>query len=315
MQLKKNTLFFFFLIFTAFHSFGQTGNLRVTIYHEIYTETPCFNLIVYNHDDTVYTQSISDEEEISIDSLAVGYYSVKLTNCGAPSDEVVQSITKTVDIKDARIAILDFDFSQYTRYIDTDTLEINDYVDYRTEVQLGLSYFDSRWNPDGDDPKFTFGFDYSFYNWLPFSKHVGFLIGGGMGYMFAPLQIDTDENALYLDEIKSQYYNYFNFQYDMKLRFSTLNQQRSDLKAHSVFFDIGAVYNLPFYFKRTTRFSIKDKMVNSFIHRYSDLRFYVNVGFTNVQVFASYRPFDIVRADYPQLPKFNTGIKFNIHLD
>lgn len=315
MQVHKILLLLFLSFFGTCKLFAQTGTLRLTVYHEVYTETPCFELKVYHQTDTVHSRKFQDDEEISIDSLAIGSYSVNVTYCGTPSDEVVQSMTQTFEIKDSQITQLRFDFTQYTTYEDTDTLDMSDFVTLRTEIQFAFSYFDFRWNPDGNNPKFNVGIDYSFYNWMSFSKHFGFLFGGGMGYMFAPLQIDSDDIALYQEEIKSQYYNYFTLQYDMKLRFTTLNQQSDDLRAHSVNIDIGTVYNIPLYFRRITRFNIQDKFVNGYIHSFADLRFYVNIGFTNVQLFASYRPFDFVRGDFQELPKYNAGMKFNVNFE
>lgn len=316
MPTKKITFFLFFSLITAFQSIGQTGRLRIDVYNYALFDETCYQLTVITENDTVHSQTItSEEDETIIDSLPDGNYLVNVNYCDEPSDNVVQSITRTVEIKNAQIATLNFDFSQNVRYTDIDTTTSLEIITSRMELQLGLSYFDFRWNPDGNDPKFTAGIDYTIYSWITFSKHFGFLIGAGGEYQFAPLQLNSDENALYPDEIKSQYYNYFNAKYDMKFRFSTLNQQRADIPAHSVFIDVGAVYNLPLYFKRTTRFSIQDKMVNSFIHRYSDLRFYVNVGFTNVQLFASYRPFDMVRGDLPELPKYNAGVKLNFNFE
>ena len=300
-------------VFMAFNLFSQSDNLRVSIYHEIYDEDPCFQLTICDEGDTIYSQTISNEDEVSIDSLELGFYSVNLTNCGSESDEVLQSITKNVEIKSLQIATLHFDFSQYVNYIEVDPINSMDIIRSRTELQVDVSYFDFRWNPDGNNPKFNLGIGYSGYQWNSFSKHVGFLIGGGAGFMFAPLRVDSTTNIIDQQEVKSSYYSYINGQFDVKFRFSSLNQQRATIKAHSVFIDIGALYNLPLYFKKVTRFNFHDKIVNSFIHQYTDVRFYANVGFTNVQLFLSYRPFDFIRGNFQEIPRWNTGIKINVN--
>ena len=313
MKHTKIVILFFLSLFMTFKVCSQSDNLKISIYHDI-EENPCFQLTVYYMGTNVHSQTISDETEISICIKTKGRYSVTLTNCGLESDEVVESMTRIVEIKPFQMTRIGFDLTQYVRYNEIDSITSKEIIKSREEAQLALSYFDYRWNPEGNNPKYTLGIGVSGYHWNSFSKHFGFLIGGGMGFMYAPLRADS--SAIYQGkEMKSNYYNYFNAQFDIKFRFSTLNQQSLVIKDHAVFIDIGALYNFPLYFKKTTRFGSNNKLVNSFIHQYSDVRVYVNIGFKNVQFFASYRPFDFIRGDFQELPRYNTGIKFNISYD
>ena len=313
MKPNKLIFLFFLSLFITSKVFSQSDNLRIIIHHQIHEETPCFVLTIYNKSDTVYARTITDEYEVSIDSLASGKYSINLKNCGSESDDLIQSITQNVEIKPFQIVELVFDFYRYINYIEVDTISSNEIIKSRAESQFTLSYFDYRWKPDGIDPKFNLGVGWAGYHWSSFSKHFGFLVGGGASYMFAPLRIEPNSASIYQEEVKSNYYSYLSGQFDMKFRFSSLNQQSKYIKGHSVFFDIGVLYNLPLYFKKVTRFNIRDKMINSFIHQYTDARAYVNIGFTNVQFFVSYRPFDFIRGDYQELPRYNAGIKININ--
>lgn len=313
MDFNKTVFFFCAFALSAFNSFGQSNILRIEIYHDFYYETPCLQLTIVNNRDTVYSQIISDEYEVLIDSLEIGRYSVNLTNCGPESDEFIQSVTKIVEIKPFQVARIDFDLSQNVWYTDVDAVTLNEIIRSRSELQFNVSYFDFRWNPDGNNPKFNLGIGYSGYHWNSFSKHFGFLVGGGIGYSFAPLRIDSSSTTIYQEDVKSNYYSYINAHFDMKFRFSTSNQQSVNISGHSIFIDVGLQYNLPLYFKRVTRFNVHDKVVNSFIHQYLDFRAYVNVGVTNVQIFASYRPFDFIRGSYPELPRYDAGIKFNMN--
>ncbi len=301
-----------------FTSFSQEGLVRVSIEGVLYEEDDCFQISVTQGTDTVHVQRMTDDyfldgEGFLIDSLPPGQYFVNVVNCGEPTDELFQAATAVVEVREDEIANVNFYLYQNITYsrIDVETRE--EIVEVRGEFQAEYSYFDFRWNPDGNDPKWNVGIASSGYMWRSFSKHVGFLIGGGLGWNFAQLQIDQQTSADYPGEVKSSYYNYFYAKYDMKLRFSTLNQQVSELKGKNIFLDMGATYHLPLYFKRVTRFNIQDKLVNSFIHRYSDVRLYVNFGITNFQIFTSYRPFDFINANLPQFPKYNFGVKINVH--
>ncbi len=88
-----------------------------------------------------------------------------------------------------------------------------------------------------------------------------------------------------------------------------MNQQLETINPKSIFVDLGFLYNLPLYFKKITRFDYQEKMVNSFIHQYSDASIYVNIGSANAQVYVAYRPFDFIKGNLQELPKFNLGIK------
>lgn len=319
--MKRTLISILFLAFSflAHYSFSQEeGLIRVRIEGAVYSEGDCFQVSITQGTDTIHVQTITDEyflegEGFLIDSLPTGHYFVNVLNCGDPTDELFYSATSVAEVKEYEIVEVDFYMYQYNTYTNVNVETREEIVEVRGEFQAEYSYFDFRWNPDGNDPKWNLGIASSGYAWLSFSEHVGFLVGGGLGWNFAQLQIDQQTSADYPDEVKSNYYNYFYASYDMKLRLSTLNQQSADLKGHNIFLDIGAAYNLPLYFKRVTRFNIQDKLVNSFIHRFSDLRLYANFGVTNFQVFASYRPFNFINEDLPQFPRYNLGIKFNIH--
>ncbi|MFK7787688.1 MAG: hypothetical protein AB8B56_21380 [Crocinitomicaceae bacterium] len=301
-----------------FTTFSQEGLIRVNIEGAMYDGDDCFQISVTQGTDTIHVQTMTDDyflegDGFLIDSLIPGEYFVNVRNCGEQTDELFVSKTSLVEVREDEIARVNFYMYQNVSYSSVNVETREEIVEVRGEFQAEYSYFDFRWNPDGNDPKWNLGIASSGYLWMTFSKHVGFLIGGGLGWNFAQLQIDQQTSAVYPDEVKSNYYNYFYANYDMKVRFSTLNQQTNELKGHNVFLDIGATYHLPLYFKRVTRFNIQDKLVNSFIHRYSDVRLYANFGVTNFQVFASYRPFDFINKNLPQFPKYNFGVKFNIH--
>ena len=99
----------------------------------------------------------------------------------------------------------------------------------------------------------------------------------------------------------------------MKFRFSTLNQQAKDISTKNIFFDIGAIYNFPIYFKQIIRFDNNTKLVNSFIHQYTDVRLYSNIGYKSGQLFMEYRPLNFIIGSLPEMPKYNIGLKFLIN--
>lgn len=306
------------LFFLSSSLYAQQGGIIVDIEAYTYGLDNCYHLTLFQGSDTVYFERITNEEKlygegIIVDSLEVGNYLVSLESCGEPNDELFQSAAASVTVRENQYVTVYFSMNHYPVYSDIDEETREEIVKERMEFQSEYSYFDFRWNPDGNNPKFNFGIAGAGYTWISFSKHVGFLLGGGFGWNLAQLQIDEQIDAAYPGDVKSNYYNYFYGKYDMKLRFSLLNQQKSDLDAHNIFLDVGAAYQLPLYFKRVTRFNVNDKLVNSFIHRFNDVRLYANFGVTNFQVFASYRPFDFIKGDLPQFPRYDLGVRFNFH--
>jgi len=304
-------IFFFLLSLLAFASkaSAQSDNLIINIEQNVNVDSPCYRVTVYDQNDTIYSKTISDEYELTVSNLAIGTYSVNLTNCGTPTDEATESVTKIIEIKECQITYVTFDLYEYVDYTKLDSMCEAEPIKSHTELQFNASYFDYRWNPDGNNPKYTVGFGYSGYHWASFSKHFGTLIGGGIGYMYAPLRIDSLSTITYNKPIKTNYYSYLNGQIDVKFRFTTANQQLKTIKPNSIFVDLGVLYNLPLYFKKITRFDYQEKMVNSFIHQYSDASIYVNIGSANAQVYVAYRPFDFIKGNLQELPKFNLGIK------
>jgi hypothetical protein len=304
-------IFFFLLSLLAFASkaSAQSDNLIINIEQNVNVDSPCYRVTVYDQNDTIYSKTISDEYELTVSNLAIGTYSVNLTNCGTPTDEATESVTKIIEIKECQITYVTFDLYEYVDYTKLDSMCEAEPIKSHTELQFNASYFDYRWNPDGNNPKYTLGFGYSGYHWASFSKHFGTLIGGGIGYMYAPLRIDSLSTTTYNKPIKTNYYSYLNGQFDVKFRFTTTNQQLKTIKPNSIFVDLGVLYNLPLYFKKITRFDYQEKMVNSFIHQYSDASIYVNIGSANMQVYFAYRPFDFIKGNLTELPKFNLGIK------
>jgi hypothetical protein len=109
---------------------------------------------------------------------------------------------------------------------------------------------------------------------------------------------------------KYECYNYLDGHLDMKFRISSGNQQSLNNGSTKMLIDIGAIYNFPFIFKDVARYSDNKKITNSRLHQYTDVRAYVNIGFYPVVVFCEYRIFDFVIGNYPELPRYNAGIKF-----
>lgn len=306
----KNIFFLFIsLLASTSISFSQTENLFIYINQNVNIESQCYTVFVFNENDTIYQDTIYDEYELNVNDISFGTYSVKLQNCGTISDKTTESITKIIEIKECQLTQVTFDLEEYVDYSLLDTMCDTEPIKSHTELQFNASYFDYRWNPDGNNPKYTTGIGYSAYHWSSFSKHFGALIGGGVGYLYAPLRVDSLSTNTYNKPIKTNYYSYLNGQFDVKFRFTTTNQQVETIKPSSIFVDLGVLYNLPLYFKKITRFDYQEKMVTSFIHQYADASMYVNIGSANAQVYVSYRPFDFIKGNLQELPKFNLGIK------
>ena len=289
---------------------AQTSKLTVEFTAPETEDAPsCYDVFIYSKQDTLFASQKNDFEAIHLEALAKGTYFIEVEACENDVNEFQYRYFQAVWIQDQALTTLTvpLGFEQNDLDESGEAIEQKD----RMESQFAIGYFDEKWSPEKNTTKYAFSLEQSIYYWNAFSKHVGFLIGGGYHYAYAPIRIQQD--SIYPDPIKFKHYHYFSGNLDLKLRFSSKNQQLVDLSASQLFFDIGLKYQLPIYFREITRFDAKTKLVKGYLHQFTDVRAYVNVGTSHVQVFAEYRPLSFVLGSYTELPKFNAGIKFLFH--
>ena len=73
--------------------------------------------------------------------------------------------------------------------------------------------------------------------------------------------------------------------------------------------DVGLCYNLPLYYRQITRYPGDNKLVKNRLHQFTDVRAYVNIGFSQVLFFVEYRLSDFVMGANPEIPRYMAGIR------
>lgn len=156
---------------------------------------------------------------------------------------------------------------------------------------------------------------YHQYSWEAFSKHVGWLFGGGLEFCHTSFSTDTTFSSHNGLSKRYEYYNYFNGSLSTKLRFSTGNQQSKNTDPSKLFLDIGARYNIPLRMQHKTVYSDSEKLSEGKFHQFSDLRLITALGYKNISLYAEYRCFDFVGKNLPQLSKYYIGLQYHLALN
>jgi hypothetical protein len=155
---------------------------------------------------------------------------------------------------------------------------------------------------------------YQQYSWLAFSKHIGWLIGGGLELSHTAFSTDTTFSYHNGVQKRYEYYNYLKGSLSTKLRFSIGNQQSKDIHPNKLFMDIGARYNIPLRMQHKTIYSNSEKLSEGKFHEFSDLRLTGALGYQNISLYAEYRCFDFIGKNLPELSKYVIGIQLHIDL-
>ncbi|HLP55611.1 MAG TPA: hypothetical protein VK151_11305 [Fluviicola sp.] len=308
-------LFSFFIL--ASNGFSQTGKLTVSVSNSNYyvsseEDTTYFTLYISNQTTSIRKTILVEWEngEITIDSLVPNEYLLRINNTEPDSMQVYQCRFSILPLMETTLNIV-LGSNEYHYDIEEETQET--IVRERVESQFELGYFNNKWTETNPDLTSSLAINSSFSYWSSFSKHFGVLFGGGIGIGHSSFSKDTVYfNAPQFDK-RYEYFNYVYLNPEIKLRFTLKNQQHNDFMQKGLIIDIGARYNLPIVFKHIGRFAGNTKIVESSLHQFTDCRAFVSVGRAPVMVFAEYRLSDFILGNYPELPKFNTGIRFLLH--
>jgi len=315
--MKILTILSFLLL--AFSSFSQTGKLTVSIndYNPYesssYDDSIYLNLRITNGKTALNRTMLLEWEsgEMSIDSLLPDDYLLSIRNTGSDSLLLYQcrfSILKNQE------TLLQIDLDPNEDYWDIDEETHEEIVWDRLENQFDAGFFDNNWVEN--NPKLTQSYSLatSVCYWSSFSKHVGFLVGSGIGINHSSISKDTVYFNAPQFKKQYEYYNYLYLSPEFKIRFTLKNQQHDyDFVVKGLILDIGARYNLPIAFKHVGRFTGSTKLIERGLHQYSDLRVFASIGRAPAMFFFEYRPFDFILGNYPELPKYTIGLKFVIH--
>jgi len=302
-------LFLSLLLSTSFSSFGQYAKLEITI-SGWYNGEPedNYQLVIsrFAADTTVIVTEELDYYEKELDSLLPGIYNISISKMGNPPHlEYFRNFQLFPD--SITVVHLSYGFSEYTRSKAEDL-----YSTDKFDVQYSLGYFNNKWIEDHPAVTSHIYAGFSVGQWWAFSKHTGFILGGGAGLSHTSIARDTTfMNQPNLNK-RYEYYTYLDLHVDAKLRLSTGNQQINEFCPSHWTIDIGASYYFPAMFKHIAWYSGNQKHTESFLHQYTDCRLFVNFGYSPVLLFAEYRPFNFILGKYPELPQFIFGVRLNL---
>lgn len=273
---------------------------RYMIYILKNSDTICKELFVIDYNSFDFTR----------DSIYPDQYKLKICKYFKP-DEF--SYAEIIELYPDSVTNLSIDISSYASYHKLDSSTRGRIVNSRGEGHISLSYLNGSWiEPTYLKSCYTLG--WSSYYWHTFSKHLGFSEGIGLGYNQYNFKHDTSfVNTPQFNTINEKY-NYLDAHFDLKFRISSGNQQLNNMPTGWII-DIGLTYYVPVIFKHVIKFEDNKKLTNSRLHQFRDLRAFINLGYSHFSVFYEYRLSDFVLGNYPELPKYNAGIRFFIFTD
>lgn len=306
-----NKLFTIILSLFSLPLAAQTSQLEIHLYSGGDTE---FSLYLLKETDTAYSTDIPlyYDDFIELDSLEAGTYRLYVYDLLNQKEHIA---SRTFILEEGKMTNiqLNLNFSEYIEESEPNSIK------QKAEIQFGVGYFNGQWEDPASLLKKNFSINYSANGWTAFTKHFGLLYGGGIGIS----QHYFDKDTTLFPEIqhtkKTERYASVFINYELKVRFSTGNQQLvkgSDNMSSSKFFiDLGAGYYLPLLFNHTAVYKGSKKFIDRNIHNFNDFRTFVNIGFAPVSIYAEYRLSDFVRGNNPQLPKLHTGIRLLIPIE
>lgn len=295
--------FLLFVVLFATNVSAQNAQLRLSI--DLYMdELRCPAVTISDASGVVYSDDFFDSFYEEIDSLEPGTYQLVVSDCTTPQLIIMNT---EFELYADSITTLDLSHTNSLSYeAIADTL-----AKHRLDTQLMMGYTNNRFFED--DPALTSSASVGFSQsaWFAFSRHFGFLTGGGMRFTHSSIAKDTS----FMDQValgkKYEYYNYLDVHATAALRLSTKNQQREyEFSGFTV--DIGASYHLPLLFKHVARYGGNQKFMEGGLHQFTDVRAFVNIGYAPVLLFAEYRLSDFILGSYPELPILNFGMKIDL---
>lgn len=291
-------------------SLGQISRLRLTINSSYSDDSTCFRLFITTGVDTITDKIIYTDYYNEFDSLAPGQYKIRLFNCDNLLEPGIVRNTTLLPEQETNLH-LDYSATENTYYFNPNKVK-GEYKD-RAEGQLNLSYINPNWIDKTSSLKSGATIALTGYKWFSFSNHFGLLAGMGLGYSY--YEVSNDTTFMNLTSVKKnwEYYNYLHVNGDLKFRITLGSQKKHyHLKPRTVL-DFGIIYYLPVVFRHIAWYDNDKKIVNKYLHQYTDLRTHVDFGISPIVFYAEYRLLDFIIKPYPEIPKYTFGIKVTIH--
>lgn len=304
----KKIILILFLAFSQI-SFGQISQLRLTINSSYSDDSTCFRLFITTGIDTITDKIVYTDFYKVFDSLLPGKYKISLYNC---DDLLEPGMVRNTTLLAEHETILQLDYSVVENTYDLKPRNANEEYTDRSEGQINLSFLNPNWIDKTSPLKSGATISLTGYKWFSFSKHFGLLAGMGFGYSYYGVSNDT--TFINLTSVKKnwEYYNYLHVNGDLKFRITFGSQKKySHIKPRTAL-DLGIIYYLPVVFRHIAWYDNDKKIVNKYLHQYTDLRAHVDFGISPVIIYAEYRLLDFIIKPYPEIPKYNFGVKLTL---
>lgn len=225
----------------------------------------------------------------TLDGIVPGKYTAQFSCC-----EEKLLYQETIHIEENSTTYFQFEGNAWEDIEHNDNLTANFepiYVGYKFGIGL----------PEADRPHNAFvgsifaGFD------QPLGKSP---ITWGMEYSFEYNQANYGNVDLNAPLVLYQKQHISNFNMSFALHTGILIKNKK-------FLNVGIRYHLPLV-ARYVQVNDQNKTKFKGIHNFNDVRFFARIGFLQGFVFAEYRPVTFLKADYPDIPKLNLGICFQL---
>lgn len=293
MNIIKIKYYLFFLIVFQFVIEGtsQTGNLTID-YSSGYYNDEVYYCKLYKKDSLIDSTYLN--YDFTFTNLAEGTYNIAIY----ADNELIEKRYGLPVVKDS-VTNYSLSFYESRKTLINDTV-ISELTKGSLDLLTNLNH-----------PNFSPLIDRMFY--------VGFLSGGGLllakhieiggfgGSSFSYTNFNRDTSYTSLTNIKNERYFSWNFDIATSIRFSS--NDRRDYNTGGLFLEFGTIYHFPLLFRHTYNENQK-KVSTSQIHQFKNLSAHVKLGYENIALMVSYRLFDYVNGDYPELPKLKVGLSF-----
>jgi hypothetical protein len=281
------------LLVFATSSLAQSGSLSVFIFHDYSDDMPTIELFL---EDSLVGYEVYDELDTEFNSLIEGSYRLIVKDKNGfvtTSDGIDVSNDSTTNVF---LSTWDFEKECDSCVLKNDGL---------LEADFGFLYSQPISN-DNSLVNRSLGAYFMTSGWVGKGRLLD--IGGGIGYYFEQTSLDTLLPFLGANYSKQRYTN-TGLRVEAKGRVAFFEHRNYD--EHGVILDYGMAYLTPFIFRRVVK-SEEYRSASSKLHRYTDFRPFVRIGYAPVTVSLEHRLSNFIKGELPQLPKWSLGLHFLI---
>lgn len=204
-----------------------------------------------------------------------------------------------------------------TRFVENEYVKkkqlLNDQeVSSKLNFSIYGSYLESKWynEPSAIRSGFQLGADLK--NHWAFSRNLSFFLGMGIAFEKYNFHRDSSQLTVQGFMVKKEMYTYWNTNVLAGFRI-TSNNQRINSETDRFYIDLGASYHIPLFFQHKMTNDQHQAFTTKRIHEYTDLRAFVNIGFSTVCLYADYKLLGFLKRDYAEPYKLTIGIKINLY--